>query len=213
MEKIITPDAFAIAPVHGGAWHTHFIGPFSQRHGAAVVFVVNVAATVCALVLWHAPHAVFWAVWAIVVNALNRVPSRWARTHVLNEIFKGLPTLARGDAARAVVLEIFGSRIGAAIDHAGPDSMLARARSAMRAQSFGVALSKLFATDAAARQAATVQKVGSSNQLGPPAVTHADPSRATARCVLASMRNGKAAKNVASQIVSFNHKQHCIASL
>lgn len=213
MEKIITPDALVVAPVHGGARNAYFVSPFGQRHGAAVVFVVNVAATVCALVLWHAPHAVVWAVWAIVVNALNRVPGRWARAHVLDEVLEGQPALAHNNAARAVVGEVLGSRVRAAIDHAGPDSMLARARRAMRAQAFGVALSKLLAANAAAGQAATVQQVCSSHQLVLPTGTRANPSRAPAGCVLATVRNGKAAKNVASQIVSFNHNQHCITSL
>lgn len=215
MEKIITSDAFAIAPVHGGAGHGHFIGPFSQRHGATAVLMVNVAATVCALVLWHAPHTVFRAVWTIVVNALNRVPGRWTLAHVRQKVFKSQPPLTHGNATRSIVLEVFGSRIRAAIDHAGPDSMLARARRTMRAQALGVALSKLLAAKAAAGQAATMQQVGRSHQLGLPARTHTDPSRATAQCVLASMRNGKAAKNVTSQIMCFCHtsivlvRQHC----
>lgn len=213
MEKIITPDAFAIAPVHGRAGHAHFVGPFGQRHGAAIVFMVKVAATICALVLGHAPNAVFWTVRAIVVNALNRVPGRWTLAHVIDEVFKGQPTLAHGNASRAVVLEVLGSRICAAVDHAGPNLMFARARRAMCAQSLRIAPAQLLPTDAAAGQATTVQKVCSSNLLGLSAVTHADPSRATARCVLASMQNGESAKNLARQIVSFNHNQHCIASL
>lgn len=213
MKKIIAPYAFAIAPIHGLARHTHFIGPFGQRHGAAMVLMVNVAASVCALVLWHSPYAVVRAVRTIVVNALNRVSCRRTCTHVFNEILKGAPALANDNAALAVIVKVLGSRIGAAVDHAGPDSMFARARCAMRAQSFSVALSKLFTANAAAGQATTVQKVCSSNLLGLSAVTHADPSRATARCVLASMQNGESAKNLARQIVSFNHNQHCIASL
>lgn len=213
MEKIIAPDALAITPVHGGTGHAHFVGPFGQRHGAAIVFMVNVAASVCALILWHAPNAVVWAVRAIVVNALNRVSCRRTCTHVLNEIFKGAPALANGNAALAVIVKVLRSWIGAAVDHAGPDSMFARARCAMRAQSFGVAPSKLFTANAAAGQAATVQQVGSRHQLGLSAGALTKPSRFAARCAFTSMQRDKSAKHLARQIVSFNHNQHCITPL
>lgn len=77
------------------------------------------------------PSTVFWAVWAVVVDAVKRVTHRRPRPHVGEERLKTVPSLARGDSAPAVVGEGSISRVHTSVPHLEPDSMLRRPRLAV----------------------------------------------------------------------------------
>lgn len=96
------------------------IRPVSRAHRLATIGQHNVAATVPALSLVVGPAAVLWAIWTVVVDAVDGVSLRWAPAHVGQEISEIHPSIAHRDTASTISVEIGGCAAGAATDHTLP---------------------------------------------------------------------------------------------
>ena len=82
-------------------------GPFGQGLCFSCVSDQSVAAAISLLSFVVSPPAVFWTVWAIVIDAINRISALWTSTHVGKKVFKFLPTFANFYSSAAVVLKRF----------------------------------------------------------------------------------------------------------
>lgn len=97
------------------------VGPIGQRQRfAAVAHKLRRAAVSCLLAPVR-PAAVFWGVRAVVVDAVDAVFRRWARSHVRQEGFERMePARADRNAAPSVPVVVRVVRIGRAAFHRTP---------------------------------------------------------------------------------------------
>lgn len=98
--------------------------PFSQDEGLAVQRQADVVATVTHLFFFGCPSAILRRIRAIVIDAINRVPHGWARSHVFAERGEAVaPTVAHHNAATTVVaIDCRGGNV-AARPHASPNGI------------------------------------------------------------------------------------------
>ncbi len=127
------------------------------------------------------PAAVCLVVWAVVVDAIEGMLIRWARSHVGEERFEGaFPTLANCDAASTVETIRDVARSTAPALHAAPRLVLARvfhavARMVRSGSSSFVASRQLFGSQAPAAQASAVSQRAAVDVLLATADTSAAP--------------------------------------
>lgn len=65
------------------------------------------------------PSAIFWAVVSVWINSVNRI-TVWARTHVVQEVLKRIPSLANSDPSTTVRIVVGKLGIIAAASHSKP---------------------------------------------------------------------------------------------
>lgn len=106
------PEADDFSPL------AHRLRVLAKRHFDGVLFVAT-------LLLSIRPTAVFWAVIAIHVDAVNRVVKRRTISHVSVERFIAIePSIANSNAPAAIPVVLLVHRIPAPVDHFCPDAKL-----------------------------------------------------------------------------------------
>lgn len=101
-------------------------GPLGNRQRFTPKLKQGILAHVVGLLLVVGPSAVVWAIAQIVIDSVNAA-SRWARTHIVEEMLERLPpSLTYGDAASPVVLIDDASGVVTSPLHVAPNSVLAR---------------------------------------------------------------------------------------
>lgn len=98
--------------------------PLSRRKRDAVVLQRINPLLIAALFYRWRPAAIVWAVWAVVVVALNAVALGWCFTHVGKEQLKAIPSLADGDSSASVARVILTFLAQAAPAHHRPGVVL-----------------------------------------------------------------------------------------
>jgi hypothetical protein len=99
---------------------------------------VDVGVSVLFLLFARGPSAIFRAVIAVIVNALNRHAFR-SRSHIGQERIEGLlPTFADGNAATAISVIVGKGRIAASVSHCLPRFVLGRVRSPVLADAINL---------------------------------------------------------------------------
>jgi hypothetical protein len=115
----------ALEPVvDDGTSAMKFTTPLGHGLGASIPSDQPVASRVCGLLLAGGPSAVARTVGAVVVNAVQGVVRRGARTHVAQERGKVGPLWADDDATAAVTGPTAGARILASCVHSLPSHVL-----------------------------------------------------------------------------------------
>lgn len=89
----------------------------------------DVVRAVLRLFFARGPSAVVWAVWAVVVDAVERLAV--ALAHVCDEVVKGLPSIANSDPAASISVVMHIGRVCAPVAHSLPDPVFARVASAV----------------------------------------------------------------------------------
>lgn len=98
--------------------------PFSQRSGFIAKSEMRSGAAVAGLFLASRPSTVVGRVGTIVVNAVQRVQSGWAPSHVSQKHCKvAAPTVTHHNSATSVTPPGCGTRIDAPFVHVGPNSV------------------------------------------------------------------------------------------
>lgn len=115
--------------VEGRQRNSCFYGYGNKRFYFPFVEDMNVVSLVNALFLSCRPPAIFWRVWAVVVNALNAVFMTWSTTDVRNEVFKRLfPSLTNKNPSSSIVFIRLVSWVFASFPHVHPRDMFRAAR-------------------------------------------------------------------------------------
>lgn len=91
----------------------------------------NCVATILVLLCAMNPNAIARTIVSIYVLAFNRMIFRWSVSHILNEGFKALPSLANAYATSTVMFVDHASRIIASLSHFLPNTMFKRPAQSM----------------------------------------------------------------------------------
>lgn len=184
------------------------IAPLRRTEPKAVELDHHVPARVIALFADCRPSAVLARIRAVVVNAVNRVPLRWSRAHVVDERVKAIaPGIAHRDASASVVLELTARLVIAAGAHHVPDVVVRVSRQAVRAMQCLHDLVSIAATRFR-RPAAKRFAVDISLR---PAIASARPQRGPDVLSGGTSEHGPRMKSVACQINELWHFGHYIA--
>ena len=105
--------------------------PFADGFCNAVVGCKLCAASIGNLLQFGCPPAIFWAVWAVIVNSVNRVLLAWRLSHVGNKVLKRLPSIANVNPSAAILRVVHGLRVFAPVFHARPNAVDLRTRKAV----------------------------------------------------------------------------------
>lgn len=97
-----------------------------QAHNFVVDYHPNNSRPIAPLLTDGSPSAIAWRVWAIVINSINRVLTRWFHAHIFDEIVKLHPAIHNVDTASPVFMETLVPRTCAAFYHANPATILGR---------------------------------------------------------------------------------------
>src|ERR1700722_20405006 len=104
--------------------HPNFFGPRRQSEFQSIVIEMDIGVHVTGLFGCRRPFHVSRLIAFGAVDAINRMPHRRARRHILNEILVGEPSLANGNripGATTIDIPVFKGRIDATPDHHCPD--------------------------------------------------------------------------------------------
>lgn len=94
--------------------------------------IQNIGALIAGLGCISSPFAIPRFVVPVVINAVNRVPLRWARPHIFKESREAIPpSLTNSYASPAPIFVIVVARIGTPLPHMLPYDIFIRARSTM----------------------------------------------------------------------------------
>lgn len=165
------------APPDSGSTDPGAADPLGQRQRDAIVGQqtgIRIRATIQRLDILSRPSAIFWAIGAVVVDAIDAVLRRRTHPHVGVEVLEGLPPVTDGDAAPAVMREVLMPWRKATSTHPDPDLVFGyRFREPMRR---GISF-RGFNLPAAARLRVTGREAITSNCDDSSAVACADPLR------------------------------------
>jgi hypothetical protein len=117
----------AEATAHSLVLHSKLATPSSQRTNLTANFDCSRARSIVGLLFLRRPAAIFWAVVPIVIDAINRMFKRWARTHVAIEVFERIsPTIANGYSTTPVSRKLAALRVVASLLHCSPNVVFSR---------------------------------------------------------------------------------------
>ena len=103
------------------SFNTGAVSPLGSRHCFAKRGYSNSARSIGSLLFWGSPSAIILGIWAVIVDAVNRVHFRWARSHIGRKIVEArFPCIAHNNAARSVSWILRGGRGIATILHPAP---------------------------------------------------------------------------------------------
>lgn len=181
-----------------------FSRPTRDAKRDAVVRDATGARRVLALFLHRGPTAIDRFVVAIVVDALNRVLQRRARTHVGKEARERLaPRCADFDSAASVTVVVGTRGVLASHDHVLPDTILGRLAHAVRARS----RSARVVIEATATRCMAASKATGRYLIRPAAVASAAPVRLVVS-ILRSRNNYEPPEPLPDQIVTFHQEKN-----
>lgn len=104
---------------------SHTLSPLLDAHGSAVKREKSVVFRVSVLLKASCPTTIGFAIWAIVVLALQRVLRRWLWSHISEKVSKVAPSLANLNPSSSVSRPRWLARICAARVHRFPCSVFA----------------------------------------------------------------------------------------
>jgi len=107
-----------------------FNRPFHGRHYSTVVREQPIATHVADLLRFRRPTAITWFVASVIVDAVQRIKRRWARTHICVETFELIPFIADTNTSSTVAVVSAGAWVRASLAHAHP-GLVFRALGAM----------------------------------------------------------------------------------
>jgi hypothetical protein len=113
---------FVISPNQGIARDAQFNGPLGQREGFTIKGNELAVAPIVALFNFCSPPTIFRRIAPIVVNAVQRFSGLW-KAHIVQKVFKYLPSVTKPYTATSVVFVTTRTRGSAAHFHAYPDGM------------------------------------------------------------------------------------------
>lgn len=105
--------------------------PFTLDPYDLGLFPPSARAAIVRLLFRCGPVAIIRRVTGVVLAALNRVMSRWSRTHVGIEGWEIVPAVTNRDASAAIVLPTVSFRIGTAPFHQRPYAIFSRCSQAV----------------------------------------------------------------------------------
>lgn len=101
--------------------------PLGRRQRFSLVNQETIVALIVSLFSPGRPPAVLARVWAVSVDAIDRVPARWTQAHVREEIHKrAIPCVAYRDASAPIIWKAPAIGIVAALPHHAPGGVLRR---------------------------------------------------------------------------------------
>lgn len=101
---------------------------FFGAHGQAFVIDQDVVAFIAALLDMSSPPAIIRTIWAVIVDAVQRVRRGWRGSHVCKEVGKVIPALTDRDSASTVPSIRRRMNVIAAMAHVHPNSKFAADR-------------------------------------------------------------------------------------
>lgn len=153
-----------------------YLDPFAQRLANSVQVLNAIRALVAVLFFVRSPFAIFWRVWAVIVDAVKSMPVRRV-SHVGKEILKAamriFPSLANSDAARPVISVTRLLRLKAPSPHINPYAVCATFCQTVGSCSFA---GELFYVATAGFNPAGCKRITTDNRFLP-ADTSAVPAR------------------------------------
>ena len=141
--------------VKGRIRDANFICPLLESLRLASKRDLDAGSAIVGLGLGCRPAAIFWSVWAVVINAINRALRSGLWSHIGIKILERVsPTLAHINSALAIVFVGFICRSVAAADHAAPGAVFGGVRHAVNAAILGYQIGVLAAAtlDLSARE-------------------------------------------------------------
>ncbi len=167
---------------------------------------------IVALLNTSRPAAIARLVVAVIIRvAINRVSSRRDRSHIGEEIGKGVhPAIANGNTPSAVVLPMAMTGIGAALFHASPSIVFRRSLGPPRPISVNrVQGDRFFNLETAATLDSSAVKMITSDFTNVAALAAAKPP-SPATCIRRSLFNNRqSAKAHADRVCSSIHWKNC----
>jgi hypothetical protein len=119
------PSGAVNAPMKAIEWNVILFGPLSEKLMFPMKRKYSVRAPVLALFLCSNPATIFWAVWAVVVDAINAGLS-WSFSHVEKKAYERVPSFANRNSSSAVVFPVGRIGIEASRPHSKPASICRR---------------------------------------------------------------------------------------
>jgi hypothetical protein len=158
--------------------------------------IVAAVAAIVGLFLRRCPVAIVWRVWAVIIAAVNRVPVRWARAHVGEEVLEAVaPAIAYRDTASAIFRVVGRSRIQASILQALPSMVFDSRAQAVRTVGF---VNALEAQAAAGGAPFPKMVLADDNQRA--AIAAAGPGTMSASTTIGLMQDCEASESLSVQI-------------
>lgn len=203
------PAPYLDAPLNHSRRPSEMTTPLIVSHGLAVPCDSQVVSSIVRLLKWRSPTAIFWAVWAVAVNAIQRV-SIWAWPHVGKKRLKALsPSIADGDAERAVSAITFGRLAQASLLNPRPYDPLRRSGFSMSRGAKALE----FAVKATATFGVAILEMGSTYYALLSAVASASPECAFALMAFNERNNGQSSERLTSQVLECWHYDHILPTL
>ncbi len=163
--------------------------PFCKTQRHSIIRDHSIAAGVSILLRCRRPAAVFRAVISVVVNSVETMAWRWARSHVLKKCLERQPPFANDNPSPAITIESWVMSIVASLKHSGPHAILWRVVQAVRLVGAPIT-----------RSAGAVSQISSSDGLLHAASTTAQPEHGLPAVSGVRMKDGPATKQQASQV-------------
>lgn len=111
-------------------WNASLGGPLSGRQSLAGKLNSDIVSLIVALRFRIRPLAVFRAIGAIVINALNTA-ALWRQSHIKEKVLKLLPMATNVNPAPSIIFIGFGAWVGAPSQNTGPNSVSSGAAHSM----------------------------------------------------------------------------------
>lgn len=149
-----------------------FLAPLRDSLRSAIAFYVAITTTVIQLHIVSGPAAILRRIWAIYVNPINRVLTRWSLSHVRQEVHKRFtPALAHINTSASIAFIGWALRILTSSAHVRPRNIFACLRKAVSS----VVFDDILGSSTTARCAFTVAKIAATHNSPSTTVATADP--------------------------------------
>lgn len=156
------------------------------------------------------PTAVFLTVFLRSIYAINGMKWRRFFSHIVQEVFKRIPSRANSNAFPAILVEVSRIRIEAPCPHIGPRSIFRRCFKSCGMPMNGISQKLPFLHQASATMSQSSGKTSLCDRLSIPADTLAYPISRLTQWVVAQY--GKSAKDLSCSVCTLNHNMfvsHC----
>ena len=129
MTSLATIDRIASGPapaqphVDGQVSRARYFRPLKARSGHAFDRDLDRSPFVPGLLRSSRPSTVLGSVVPVVIGSVDGVLGRRCEIHIVEEAFKGVPSLADGDSSPPIVGKARGFRVGTTLSHVGPSGV------------------------------------------------------------------------------------------
>lgn len=119
-DGVLNRPAMQQSITNGVLIKSNTLRPFNHGQSNSIEGYAFVGSSVACLVGFASPSTIFWAIWAVIINAVKR-KAVWLTPHICKKVFKGIkPAATDRNAPATIVFIVWIFWLITALLHAGP---------------------------------------------------------------------------------------------